>query len=652
MEPDGKQRLKTNTLENLLGVWTATFSHDATVAETRTALDKLYKLLIEHRNIGLRLCQPSLALGDSWVILSVAALNERLMAAVIDMYHHVGLETPVEQTWRPRVKGVIMDLAQPILSLMRARDPELDVSELDVQDVAQCQDFAAISHVWAEGSGNVNDNALKTCLLEEISDLVRKLPWDAEQSNPGFWIDTLCVPVRPRELQTLALNKMRVPYERAKHVLVLDSHLRSLDSRRLTTTELLAQISCSSWMRRLWTLQEGRLAARVWFQFANEAVDVQSIWKSRDPRRVPSTVANWINLALYVRLWTQIWYRGKAIRNTSLVASMISMTHYALASRSVSVSTDEALCLFNLMDLDIKQVTAVPPTQRMEVFWRTFQRVPKGFVFSRATNKMSVEGLHWAPASFMGNQTQKEWAGPQELNSPQKDDGHASPTKAGLQVELPGFIFYEGLTERMKEFDFTWNFPLTFQDKDGVWYGMRVEEPWRHGSAVSDAPQQLAVILAHELEDVETGYLYQTPSPTSYSFKDYSVGVLVTLLKTEDDIRYVTALNHVAVERFGDGHRGYYNSTYSCAEEVNVPHSTLRHETHAQSKLRYETAARQALNDKALLELLKGSARYLGRKEEYEDLLDDFLNTTVVAARLGECVKAKKLSGHQRWCID
>ncbi|KAL8905650.1 MAG: hypothetical protein Q9207_002496 [Kuettlingeria erythrocarpa] len=741
MEPDGKRSVKADTLEDLLVVWTTSFSDNARVPETKVALDELYGLLIEHRQIGLRFCQPNPGLGDSSVMLSVGVLGERLMAAVIDLYAHARLEEPVQQTWRMR-NDAIMDIGQPILGVLRARGwcqydirrlnveieqvwilnyysnippprsskdhsdcsedqclamttnpltyrlshryegcscPSLFVDqtrvakilakasiplisvirnpitqslELEVQDIARGRQFAAISHVWADGSGNVNDNALKTCLLEDISDLVGKLPWDVEQRRPLFWIDTLCVPVRPRELQTLALNKMRVPYERARHVLVLDAHLRSLDTRKLTFTELLAQISCSSWMRRLWTLQEGNLAAKVWFQFANEAVDIQLIWKSLNHRRVPSRAEYWINLTLYAQLWSHFWYRGEGRKDYSLVATKINTIHKALASRSVSVPTDEALCLFNLLGLDIYQVTAVHPAQRMESFWRIFHRVPRSFVFSMAPHKMSVKGLHWAPSSSMGNQTWNEWAGPPELNSPKEDDAHAVPTDVGLGVELPGFMFPEELTEQMKAFDFTWDKTLVFPDKEGAWYAMRVDKPWRQGSAISDAPQQLAVILANELKGVDAQSPFRAQLSARYHSRDFSVGTLVTLVKTEADILYVSARNHVSVERLGNELWKYFDSTYSCAGEIDVQHSTMQSASHVQSKARYDTAARQRLNDKDLLELLKGLARRFGEKEDYEDVLDDYLNTTVFAARFGDCIKARKLPGHQQWCVD
>ncbi|KAL8988373.1 MAG: hypothetical protein Q9177_002543 [Variospora cf. flavescens] len=738
---DGKRVISIAGLEELLGAWTARLAGNADITETKEKLSKLYKLLIEHRSIGLRIHICGIDLGNDTIMLAIAVLSERLMAAVIDLYAYLGLETPVEQTWRVRHEGVD-DLGQPILKLMRARGwcpydvrrLDIDINELSilyyysnlkaprsskdhskcsgerclamltnpatyrlshrregcscpllfadqeevaqileqgsiplismmpgpdhealkisVKDLAQGHRFVAISHVWAEGSGNVNDNALQTCLLEDISEQVRKLPWDGSSSDYAFWIDTLCVPVRPPNLQVLALNKMRVPYERADHVLVLDSHLRSLDSSKSSPTELFAQVSCSSWMRRLWTLQEGRLARKVWFQFADKAMDVQSIFAVFDRSRVPSKVENWMRLSLYIQLWMQIWYRGDPVKNTSRVSAMIGYTSLALRSRSVSVPSDEALCLFNLMDMDITRVTTVPPAERMMVFWRSFERVPRGFVFSKASSKLSQEGLHWAPSSFMGFQSEKEWSGPQGLNSPGPDDPHAVPTGLGLQVALPGFIFHQGLIERMKGYDFTWNFPLTFQDGDGVWYLMRLEKPWRQGSDLPATPDQLAVVLARELQETGESSVSSRQGAENFSSQRSTVGVLVSVTRTESEMMYVTAHNHVAVYRHAEGVQRYYSLADHCAKEVNIPQTILSNESYVASKQRYKATVERLLEDKGRLESLVAMARYMGKEEGYEHLLGDVMGSTVVVARFGECGTAQKVGDSQQWCVD
>ncbi|KAL8646053.1 MAG: hypothetical protein Q9226_007036 [Calogaya cf. arnoldii] len=513
---------------------------------------------------------------------------------------------------------------------------------ITVHDLSHISEFVAISHVWAEGSGNVDGNALQSCLLEDISELVEKLPGD-NRNQKYFWMDTLCVPVRPRELQTLALNKMRVPYERAKHVLVLDSHLRSLDSKKLSTTELFAQVSCSSWMRRLWTLQEGRLAENVWFQFADESVNVKTVFTNLSRQHIPSKVDHWLGLTIAMDLWMQIWGRGESVPDTSQVGFSLSQTSHSLRTRSVSVPTDEALCLINLMDMDLTRVTTVAPAKRMEVFWRTFEKVPKSFLFSKA-NKMSDVGIHWAPSSFMGFLSEKEWLGPQDLNSPREDDPHAIVTSVGLQLALPGFILHKDLVGRMKSFDFTWNFPLMVQDADGNWYSVRVEKPWRQGSDNFSGCQQLAVILAGELN------LHK--SSDKFTFQDFAVGVLVSIDKTEDAIIHVTAHHHVAVALLGEGFREYFSAASTCAQEVGLEQTILLNESHVASKERYTTVARQALENRSTMEIMIGQARHMGEPNDYEHLLSDLMDTTVVSARLGDRCRIQKVTGNQEWCVD
>ncbi|KAL8880304.1 MAG: hypothetical protein Q9198_002262 [Flavoplaca austrocitrina] len=714
-EADGTTSISTRFLETLIGDWSVNYGYG------KKELDELYKLLIEHRTRGL-IVFMTMELGNPLIMLSIAALNERLMTVIMDLHVHLGLETPVDQTWRLRDKD-LPNIGKSLLDLMQSRgwcpydlrrldteikyvstlyyysnlkvprsskdhsacskercltmltDPttyklshssgchacpllsanmheierilrsnsipliSLENGEINVHDLIAVSEFVAISHVWAEGAGNVDGNALQTCLLEEISELVREL-----SGLKYFWIDTLCVPVRPREMQTLALNKMRVPYEGAKHVLVLDSHLRSLNATMMSTTELFAQVSCSSWMRRLWTLQEGRLAQNVWFQFADTAVNVKKVFTNLDRRRIPSRVDFWLGNDICLDLWLQMWYRGGEVRNTSPVALSLSLTSHSLRTRSVSVPTDEALCLLNIMDMDLTRVTTVEPAKRMEVFWRTFEKVPKSFLFSKASEKMLVKGIRWAPSSFMGFQSEKEWLGPQDLSSPREDDAHALVTTDGLQLALPGFLLHQDLLARMKQYDFTWKFPLMIQDANGIWYTMRVDEPWRQGSNTTRNSQQLAVIIAHELDP--------QGSSETFSFKDFAVGLLASIDKTEDNIIHVTAHYHVAVELLGEGFQKYFSTANKCALKVGIEQSVLMSESHAVSKERYKTAAQQLLEDKNTMETMLGQARHMGEPEDYEHILSDLLDTAGVAARFGDRSEARKVAGDQQWCVD
>ena len=550
-------------------------------------------------------------------------------------------------------KEVIRTLLNGSIPLVKmAFDSQSKNPRMSIECFTHAEPFVAISHVWAEGAGNVQANALHACLLDEISSLVRKLPGSTAQKAVPFWIDTICVPVKPPDMQTLALNKMREPYERASSVLVLDAHLRSLASKSLSPTELLAQVACSSWMRRLWTLQEGRLAKKVWFQFADTAVNVREVFDNVDHSRVPTRVDFWLQAEIYVQLWMQIWWNSSVVRNTSKVAGTISSTRLALSSRSVSVSTDEVLCLFCLMDMDMTKITSVPLADRMQVFWRQFEKVPTGFLFSRAPDKMADRGLHWAPTSFLGPQSEKEWLGPQEHSSPGHDDPHGIVTDSGLSLALPGLKLHPNLVQRMQEFQLTWKFDLIVQDEDDRWFAVRIESTWAQIPIGSAKQRQLAIILAHPVPEEGAGIRQIGRSSGTFSGGDTSLGVIVSIVRSEGEVLFVEAYNHVVVEHLSEGLQRYFSSAKACAKEVHTPHLTLVGESHEMLKERFKKSAERLMRNEEYRNLLAEKARHFGAEDTYEMLLEDFLDTIVVNARFGDYCRVQQVPPGQQWCVD
>ena len=214
-------------------------------------------------------------------------------------------------------------------------------------------EFVAVSHVWADGRGNVKNNSLPACSLQEVSKLVQCLP----SSNPKlhrlipFWIDTVCVPVEPVELKILALTYLKDPYQQAKHVLVLDSYIRSFSSHGRSMLEIISLLSCSNWVARLWTLQEGQLAKKVWFQFKDRAIDLESLWADfREPTAAGTMCLYFKDLSLSA---ISSWYATKFLENDNFEHrgrkdQVIEGSRLKLWSRSVSVPSDEALYLFSL----------------------------------------------------------------------------------------------------------------------------------------------------------------------------------------------------------------------------------------------------------------------------------------------------------------
>lgn len=149
--------------------------------------------------------------------------------------------------------------------------------------------YIAISHVWSHGMGNTKSNTLPRCQLEALHkrtvlvlasftrhDGPEDEPRFREKSLSYFWIDSICVPVRPEDksLRQDAISKMAQTYEQAHAVLVLDqgllhtSLIKDGASTLIKMRELIMSILFSDWSRRLWTLQEGVLPDFVWIAFA------------------------------------------------------------------------------------------------------------------------------------------------------------------------------------------------------------------------------------------------------------------------------------------------------------------------------------------------------------------------------------------------
>jgi hypothetical protein len=91
-----------------------------------------------------------------------------------------------------------------------------------------------------------------------------------------------CVPVarQYQEYRWQAIELIEETYRNARRVLVLDSEMQ-LASVKDERAELIMRLYCSAWMRRLWALQEGVLAAKnLHVQLSDGAVNLfDDVWK-------------------------------------------------------------------------------------------------------------------------------------------------------------------------------------------------------------------------------------------------------------------------------------------------------------------------------------------------------------------------------------
>ncbi|KAF3924480.1 hypothetical protein ABW21_db0202228 [Orbilia brochopaga] len=148
-------------------------------------------------------------------------------------------------------------------------------------------DYVALSHVWSDGLGNPFANTLPRCQLRRLAyytnytmkdgrakgfkggfekafNLSKHIfskrvggVWDQEGDfECCIWVDTMCVPLE-KEYRKLAIKNMNQVYRQARYVMVLDASIARHDFR--SDEELMARIVLSTWMRRVWTLQEAVL---------------------------------------------------------------------------------------------------------------------------------------------------------------------------------------------------------------------------------------------------------------------------------------------------------------------------------------------------------------------------------------------------------
>lgn len=164
--------------------------------------------------------------------------------------------------------------------LKKGRIPIVQVRSIDQDETivplleAELGDpYIAFSHVWSDGLGNPSTSAIPQCQFKRLSDFCLRV------GEQNFWLDTLCVPLQPKDSRKAAIRLMRRTYENASKVVVLDKWLMQHEAASSSNLELLMRVTLCGWARRLWTFQEGTL--NKWFSvvFSDDIVDLDAIAK-------------------------------------------------------------------------------------------------------------------------------------------------------------------------------------------------------------------------------------------------------------------------------------------------------------------------------------------------------------------------------------
>ncbi|KUL81940.1 hypothetical protein ZTR_10353 [Talaromyces verruculosus] len=397
---------------------------------------------------------------------------------------------------------------------------------LDMRPYEDGMTYIAISHVWSHGLGNPDHNALRTCQLLQLNKLLtsayhdHQLESDSEKIDKTyFWIDTLCLPLRPIHWRKAAIKRMRHCYKNAAAVLVIDKHLRRSTAYTPTkTTEPLLQVAISDWRFRVWTLQEAILAKKLLFQFLDMSVDVEELltYHFSDSSQEELNHVDLFLMSLMPALGLDMDCEparegGGLLRVTN---SSLSSLVVSLQGRAISKPEDEPVCAASLLDQD-HVLNAVldcsRKEERMKTFWCKQHRIPSWVPFIDGP-RLEDPGYKWAPSTL--RYQLQGFSTPSGLH----DYGEIHPDGLGLMLRKPGFVVLERESARTSG-DNAWVDAFSLKDGRGLRYDIARSPdrsnpplPDLHGGKLSVAvivsewtdtfhPRVLIVSIANERED-------------------------------------------------------------------------------------------------------------------------------------------------------
>ncbi|KAB5513500.1 hypothetical protein GE09DRAFT_629805 [Coniochaeta sp. 2T2.1] len=329
------------------------------------------------------------------------------------------------------------------------------------------KDYIAISHVWGHGLGNPSENGLPICQLRRLNRFTKlKLPdTDFGVSNLPIWIDTLCVPVE-RFWRRKALQLLHNVYSEAWVTIVLDEELLAVPAPD-SKAEKAARILSSSWMRRLWTLEEALLGSiGLCYAFADRIVQHGEVAGYREPDCHPFEKAITRDLSGGIRrtisaMWSVKWEEGHRL----LVLLQ------ACCYRATSRPADELICLSSLLDLDVSQLWDVGTDEheRERAFYTMLGAetrlnsedpgIPLHLLFMEGPH-MCLPGFTWAPVSFLARPVSP-------ILNTRIDVPPAYVREDGLHVTMTGYILDipEHRSDPLTVWEDLWGRAFAFEDE-------------------------------------------------------------------------------------------------------------------------------------------------------------------------------------------
>jgi hypothetical protein len=384
---------------------------------------------------------------------------------------------------------------------------------------------------------------LPQCQINRIFKLLRELPQslgipepidagpapaDAEDITPKacyFWMDTLCIP-KDATLRHHAITKMSEVYSSASKVLVITAEFIQHPSINRSYMEIFTRISRSTWLRRLWTLQEATLNRELLFQFSDQAVSVndnsaRARLQERENIEMPWDLVRWEcnryhfdnffgrQQTSYTRQENQVWQ--------------------GLQHRTTSRGGDEPLCIAILLGLNVEQLQEEPDAHSVKKFWRLHEKrgVPAQVLFIPGP-KLDEDGLHWALSNLM------------DLRIVGGDiTAHADVTPRGLCAKWPGILL-----EPLKQ---PANFVIPVEVEGQIFYVRQ--------NLISSAPSWTGLHL-HERKLAIILMIVRRIGSGAIDGLESGLGAMVQVLSEgeEHHVKYLRLVSLLRKDEFADRH--------------------------------------------------------------------------------------------------
>lgn len=228
----------------------------------------------------------------------------------------------------------------------------------------------------------------------------------------------------------MAITRMRKTYEEAHRVLVIVRDFQDINND-VSPLEFFVRLFCCTWMRRLWTLQEGVMARKLYFWLKGGPVSFDAMietWK-QDSRsffqpgyKLGKELTDW-------RALGKDWEVNGAISSIS----KFPFVQRAVQYRTTTRQQDEAICMATIFNFDLNPLLELDTAEdRMRRFWLSMRDIPTGILWMRGPRFVD-DGFRWAPSTLINRGSLTHFYGGKPLKL-----GHVE--SSGLRLLSPGLL--------------------------------------------------------------------------------------------------------------------------------------------------------------------------------------------------------------------